>query len=277
VARRRLGYARGPRRPAGGFAPGERPRSRGAASIPGRRGRDDPELRNALVSAYIDRRGRDPFEVLSVPEAAGAAELRRAFLGLADRFAPGRFRSADLREKAEALLCAAARAYGALADPEQAALWRRRRAAAAERRAGTGRPSTGEQFRIATDLLDAGAQFAEGKRRLEAGNPRSALDYFQFACDIEPRALYRAHVGWARWLVDPERNARLALHELAAAARADAGCAEALFLSGEIHRARGEHAEAEEAYRRASRANPQDRRAQELALEMMRARKGARA
>jgi hypothetical protein len=47
-------------------------------------------------------------------------------------------------------------------------------------------------------------------------------------------------------------------------------------LSGEIHRARGEHAEAEEAYRRASRANPQDRRAQELALEMMRARKGAR-
>ena len=143
-------------------------------------------------------------------------------------------------------------------------------------RAGTGRPATAEQFRIATDLLDAGAQFDEGQRRLQAGNPRSALDYFQFACDIEPRALYRAHLGWARWLLDPERNARLALHELDEAARADAGCAEAHFFAGEIRRARGEHAEAEEAYRRAARANPRDRRAQELALEMMRARKAGR-
>jgi curved DNA-binding protein CbpA len=238
---------------------------------------DDPELRDALVKAYLDHRAQDPFEVLGVPEGAGAADLRRAFLGRAERFAPARFRAADLKEKAEAFLCAAARAYGALADPEQAAQWSRRRAAAAEQRKGSGRPSTAEQFRIATDLLDAGTQFAEGKRHLEAGKPRSALDLFQYACDIEPRALYRAHLGWARWLVDPERNARLALHELGEAARADSGCAEALFFSGEIHRARGEHAEAEEAYRRASRANPQDRRAQELALEMMRARKGARA
>lgn len=237
---------------------------------------DDPELRDALVTAYLQHRGQDPFQVLGVGEAASAADLRRAFLAVADRLAPARFRSADLREKAEALLCAAARAYGALADPDQAALWRKRRAAAAERARGPARPSTAEQFRIATDLLDARTQFAEGKKRLEAGNPRSALDHFQYACDIEPRPLYRAHLGWARWLVDPQRNGRLALQELSEAARADAGCAEALFFSGEIHRARGEWAEAEEAYRRASRANPGDGRSQQLALEMMRARKGAR-
>ena len=48
------------------------------------------------------------------------------------------------------------------------------------------------------------------------------------------------------------------------------------FFAGEIHRARGAWAEAEEAYRRAQRADPADRRAQERALEMLRARKAAR-
>jgi tetratricopeptide (TPR) repeat protein len=234
----------------------------------------DPALRDALVIAYLDHRGKDPFRILGVGEDASAADLRRAFLGLSDRFAPLRFRSPDLREKAEALLLALARAYGALSDPEQLALWRKRRAAASQDAAR--RAPAAEQFRIATDLLDAGAQFAEGKRRLEAGNARGALEYFQYAFDIEPRPLHRAHLGWARWLVDPGGNARPALQELAEAARADAGCAEAFFFAGEIHRARGEHAEAEEAYRLAHRASPSDRRAQELALEMMRARKRQR-
>ncbi|HEY6099824.1 MAG TPA: DUF4388 domain-containing protein, partial [Anaeromyxobacter sp.] len=112
---------------------------------------DDPELRDALVTAYLDHRGKDPFDLLAVPESVAAADLRRTFLALADRFSPLRFRSPDLKEKAEALLAARARAYGALADADQATLWRKRRAAAAERaRGATGRPSTAEQFRIST-------------------------------------------------------------------------------------------------------------------------------
>jgi hypothetical protein len=230
------------------------------------------ELTNALVADYLEHRSRDPFALLALPEAATPADARRAFLSLADRFSPLRFRSADLREKAEALLAARARAFAGLADPDEAALWRKRRAAAAQKAKGA-RPSTAEQFRISTELLDASAQFAEGRRRLAAGNARGALEQLQYAADIEPTPLVRAHVAWARWLVDPERFARLALGELADVARADPGCAQAHLFAGEIHRARGDLVEAEEAYRRAHRADPADRRAQELALEVLRARK----
>ena len=235
---------------------------------------DDPELRNALVAAYLDHRAQDPFDLLGVPESVPATELRRAFLALADRFSPLRFRSPDLKEKAEAILAARARAYGALADADQAALWRRRRAAAAERtRGASGRPSTAEQFRISTELLDASTQVQEGLRRLAAGNPRGALEQLQYAADIEPRPLTRAHLAWARYLVDPERHARLALGELADVVKADPGCGRAHFFTGEIHRAQGAWAEAEEAYRRAFKADPGDRRSQELALEAMRQKK----
>lgn len=238
---------------------------------------DDPELRDALVAAYLDHRVKDPFDLLGVPEAAAAPELRKTFLSLADRFSPLRFRSADLKEKAEALLVARARAYGSLADAEQAALWRKRRAAAAERAgAATGRPSTAAQFRISTDLLDASSQYQEGLRRLAAGNARGALEQLQYAADIEPKPLTRAHLAWARYLVDPERHAKLALGELADVARADPACAPAHFFTGEILRAQDAAGEAEEAYRRAHRADPSDRRAQELALEMMRAKKAAK-
>lgn len=237
---------------------------------------DDPALRDALVAAYLEHRSRDPFDLLGVGEAAAPVESRAAFLALADRFSPLRFRSADLREKAESLLAAGARAYGALADAEQAALWRKRRAAAAERKRGAARPSTAEQFRISTDLLDASAQFAEGRRRLAEGNPRGALEQFQFAADIEPSALHRAHVAWARYLCDPARFGSLALSELSGIVRAEPGCARAHFFAGEIQRAAGAFDRAEEAYRLAQRADPSDRRSQELALEMMRSRKAAR-
>jgi hypothetical protein len=238
---------------------------------------DDPELRDSLVQAYLDHRTKDPFDLLGVKEDVAAAELRRTFLALADRHAPLRFRSADLKEKAAALLAARARAFGQLSDADQAALWRKRRAAAAERaRASTARPSTTEQFRISTNLLDASTQYEEGLRRLAAGNARGALEQLQYAADIEPKPLTRAHLAWARYLVDPERHARLALGELSEIARADPGCAKAHFFTGEIQRGQGAWAEAEEAFRRAHRADPSDRRAQELALEALRQRKAAR-
>jgi tetratricopeptide (TPR) repeat protein len=137
------------------------------------------------------------------------------------------------------------------------------------------RPSTEEQFRIQTDLLDAGAQFEEGKKRLAAGNLRGALEYFQYAADIEPNPAHRAHLAWARFRVDPERHARLALSELAELAREEPDLADAHRFQAEILKAQGRWAEAEEAYRRAFQADPSDKRSQEAALEMLRARKAA--
>lgn len=234
-------------------------------------------LRNELASEWLAHRGKDPFDLLGVPPSADAARARAAFLALADRMSPLRFRSADLREKAEGLLAARARAYGAVADPEQAAAWRRRRAAAEERARAPARPAAEAQFRIQTDLLDGAAQFAEGRRRLAAGDHRGALEYFQYAADIEPAAAHRAHLAWARFLVDPARHARLALGELAEVARREPACAEAHLFAGEIHKAEQRWGEAEEAFRRAARADPSDQRAPRLALEMLRARKAAEA
>lgn len=232
-------------------------------------------LKNALASDYLAHRGLDPYDLLGLPETADVGQLRSAFLALADRFAPLRFRSADLREKAEALLAARARAFGLLTDTEHATAVRRRRAVVAAARTPA-RPSTEEQFRIKTDLLDAASQFKEGQRRLAAGDARGALEYFTFAADIEPRASHRAHCAWARYLVDPARHARLALGELAELARKEPGAAEAPRFSAEILKAQGRWAEAEEAFRRAFQLDPTDRRSQEAALEMLRTRKTAR-
>ncbi|MFT3916462.1 MAG: molecular chaperone DnaJ [Anaeromyxobacteraceae bacterium] len=234
------------------------------------------ELRNDLAARWLEHRGKDPFDLLGVPEAVTAPALRGAFLALADRFAPLRFTSADLREKAEGLLAAHARAYGALSDAEQAGLWRKRRAAAAEKARGQKPKGAAEAFRIQTDLLDAGSQFQEGLRKLQAGQPRAAVDLFQYAADIEPRASHRAHLAWARYLVDVEHNAPAALRELGEIVRTEPASFDAAFFQGEVMRAQGLYAEAEEAYRRAQRASPRDPRPQALALEMLRLKKQAR-
>ncbi|HSN14126.1 MAG TPA: molecular chaperone DnaJ, partial [Anaeromyxobacteraceae bacterium] len=231
------------------------------------------ELKNALLGAYLNHRTQDPFDLLGVAEQADAAAARKAFLDLADRFCPLRFRSPDMREKADALLAARAKAYGELSLPEQATLWRKRRAAAAEKARGASRPSPQEQFRIKTDMLDASTQFTEATRRLEAGNYRGAMEYFQFATDIEPSGVNRAHLAWSRYLVDPQRNARLALTELAGLQKQEPGCNRAWYFAGEIQRALGLYADAEESFKRAYKTDLGDRKSQQLAVDMMRAKR----
>jgi cytochrome c-type biogenesis protein CcmH/NrfG len=205
--------------------------------------------------------------LLAVPEDVQPVALRKAFLGLADKYSPLRFQTADLKEKAEALLAAYARAYGALSEVEQAALWRKRRAAAREKKVGTGRPSTAEQFRIRTDLLDATTQFDEAMRRLKAENYAGAFEYFEYACDIDPKPLYRANRAWARYLMKPESHGKLVLQELAEVVKQDPGLEEGWFFLGEVARGEGQWAQAEDAYRKAFKLNPKNRRCVDLIQE----------
>jgi tetratricopeptide (TPR) repeat protein len=235
------------------------------------------ELKNTLLSAYLNHRVQDPFDLLGLRETADAVAARKAFLDLADEFSPLRFRSPDMREKAEALLAARARAYGELSIAEQATLWRKRRAAAAEKAKGAAaRPSTQEQFRIKTDMLDASTQFTEAMKRLDAGNYRGAMEYFQFATDIEPSGVNRAHVAWARYLVDPQRNAKLVLGELTALQKQEPSCNRAWYFAGEIQRTLGLYADAEESFKRAYKTDLGDKKSQQLAVDMMRAKRDAK-
>lgn len=232
------------------------------------------QTRDALVAAFLEHRSRDPFALLGVAADASPQVLRQRFLALTDAFNPLRFRTAELKEKAEALLLAHARAFAALADPEQRALWeQRRRAAEEKRRQGQARPSTAEQFRIRTDLLDARRQLEEGRKRLADGNPRGALEYFEYACDIEPKPQHRAWRAWARYWTDPARHGRLALQELEAVALEEGATDEVFAFAGEIHERQGDLPEAEACFRRAYKLNPAQRAYAEGIQRVMKAAK----
>lgn len=216
---------------------------------------DDPLLRDRLAGEFLSHRAKDAFDLLGVTAEATPAMLRRAFLAAADRFSPVRFQAPDLREKAEVLLLAYARAFAELAEPESLAAARRRRAAAEASRAGP-RKESSEFFRITTDLLDARTQFVEGMKRFEAAEFRAAVELFQYAYDIEPRAVYGAWLALSRYRDNPHAAAKTALQQLADAERDAADCEEVHAFRGEIAAAEGMHALAETSFTRAFKLAP---------------------
>jgi len=232
---------------------------------------EDEAARDALVSAFLSHRSKDPFALLEVPEDVQPVPLRKAFLARADRDSPLRFHTPELREKAEALLAAYARAFGALSDAEQNLLWRKRRAAQREKDKAT-RPTTAEQFRIRTDLLDATTQFDEAKRRLAARSYAGAFEYFEYACDIDPKPLYQAYRAFARYLMKPEAHGRLAQQELQEVLRQEPALEEGWAFLGEVAQGEGQWGLAEDAYRKAFKLNPKNRRYVELIQESARRR-----
>jgi tetratricopeptide (TPR) repeat protein len=235
---------------------------------------EDEAARNALMSAFMSHRSQDPFALLGVPEDVQPLALRKAFLAMADTFNPLRFNTPDLKEKAEVLLAAYGRAFGVLMEPELVTLWRKRRAAAREKERGaTGRPSTEEQFRIKTELLDGRTQFDQGKQRLEARNFAGAFEYFEYACDIEPRPMHLAYRAWARYLMKPEAHGKLVLQELTEVLRQEPGLEEGWFFFGEVSRGEGQWAQAEDAYRKAFKLNPKNRRYVDLIQETIKSAK----
>lgn len=234
---------------------------------------DDPAARDALLKVFLEHRTKDPFTLLGVTENVTTTQLKKAFLDAADRFAPLRFGSVDLKEKAETLLIAYARAFSTLVDPEQLALWKQRRKATEERRRTEVKPSTADQFRIRTDLLDSKSQYDEARRRLDANNPRGALEYFEYACDIDAKPIYRAWRAWARYLVDPDANAKLALLELNDVCRNDTAPDEAFRFAGEIHRRAGNYPDAETMYRKAFKLSPQNRQYADVLAQLVKAQK----
>lgn len=229
---------------------------------------DDEAAKNELMTAFLAHRSQDPYTLLGVDENVQPQVLRKAFLQLADKFSPVRFNAPELKEKAEALLAGAARAYGTLGEPEVAELWKKRRAAAREKaKAASTRPSTAEQFRIRTDLLDAKSQFDDAKKRLTENNFRGAFEYFEYACDIDPKPLHKAYRAWARHLMDNPRNAKLALTELHDILKTAPDLEEGYYFAGEIQRHTSQWAGAEECFRRAFKINPNNRRYVDLIQE----------
>jgi tetratricopeptide (TPR) repeat protein len=245
-----------------------------AAQAPAGPSADEVErLKNEVTAAYLKYRTQDPFDLLGLEESASSQKIREAFLAWSEKFAPWRYSHAELAslaEKARDLFTFGARAFAQLADSEQKTLVLKRREAARDAR--NRRKTT--DFSIKTKLLDAKEQHDEGMRRLAAGDARGAISYLEFATDCEPRkAIFRAHLAYARFMADPNGAARQAVAEMGEALRIEPECVDAWFLSGEIYRWGNDLDRAEDAYRKASKLAPGDRRPVEALKTVVLARK----
>jgi hypothetical protein len=227
-----------------------------------------------LMQFFLKHRQQDPFDLLAVAETAKPDEVKRAYLKYAEKWAPWRFTAGEesLHEKAEEVFNAGAKAFALLADYEQKNLAVERRRRKAEEAKRTKERKAGESFKITTDLLDADTQFAEGKQRLAAGQWHAAAEFFQYAADMEPRkGVLRAYLNWAKYKDSPALAARF-LADLAAAQRLDPKCAELFWFEGEIRESEKDLAGAEDAYRKAFKLNPGDRRSADKIKDISRLR-----
>lgn len=218
---------------------------------------DDDALLERLAAEYLSFRSKDAFDLLGVGVDAQPVALGKAFLAKADALAPTRFRTTDASNKAQMLLLAYARAYGALVEPELHAQHRTRRENLERSRKGGVNPkAAADAFRIKTELLDAKSQFDEGKKRLEANELKSAIEHFEYAADIEPTGRTLAYLALARFRLAPDYALERSLQLLAEACQRDANCEEAWAFRADLALSVSRHVEAAEAYTQAARINP---------------------
>lgn len=223
---------------------------------------DDEQLMNALSAEFLSYRSKDAFDLLGVTPETPNTALAPAFLAKAGPLSPALFHHPDAKNRAELLLLAFARAYGALVEPEQHALHRKRRENLAASRKKDDHKKAQEHFKIRTELLDANSQFEEGKKRLDDGAIKSAVEHFQYAADIEPTGRTLAYLALARYRQAPDFAGEAQLEALAEACQRDPNCEEAWAFRADLALALSRKEEAAEAYRNAARLNPKQGRYQ---------------
>lgn len=234
---------------------------------------EDEITRNELMQAYLAFRGRDAFDLLQLDESATDEQIRAAYTSYAKKCAPWRFETPalrSLREKAEELFFAAARAFAELSNAEQRmTLIHRRRTLREEQK----RSTYANRFAIKTDLLDPEVQYRKGRALLEQGKHREALQFLEFAADCDSQnATYAAEVAWCRFTLSPA-SARESLKSLRDAMRIDPENGLAVFYAGEISRQTGDAVEAEALLRKACKMMAPDRRPVEALKALMTGKK----
>ncbi|HET7434374.1 MAG TPA: DUF4388 domain-containing protein [Thermoanaerobaculia bacterium] len=209
-----------------------------------------------VLSAFLSYRRKDAFELLEIEETAGASAIVKAYLAMADRFLPSRFPEIGpdgLREKAQQVFLAAARAYTELADPtRREALVKRREMLRNERQAAA---KAG-----AAAMIDPEALWKSGVNLAAAGNLREALSSFELAAECDAQnGTYAAEAAWCRFRlnVTPAANA---LKLLKNAIRIDPQCGVAYLYAGQVQAVLGKRVEAEGYLSRAAALLPNDSR-----------------
>lgn len=143
------------------------------------------------------------FELLGLDFDATPVSMSMAYLKFIERFSLSQFRSgklAEYRQQAENILLAAAEAYADLRDNDSKVRYTDKVKAKRRAEENAGKKNPGAAFKIRTDLLDAGSQFDQGVKHLEQRRYDKAIEYFEYAVDIdgrEPR--YDAYLAWSKY------------------------------------------------------------------------------
>lgn len=208
--------------------------------------------RVAMLDCYMQHRSQDPFELLGLAADATDVQIRDAFLELVNRFSPLRFEGED-RSKAQELLLSWAWAYAALTDHELRSKWDRRHEV---RQEGPPKKAPSEFFKISTELLDASAQFDQGRKRALSGDVAGAIPYLEYAVDLEPTPSHRAWLAWVKFLDEPELRAGDSLGALLRIVEETPQCDIAHYFAGRIEQRLGDRKAATQHFARATQLRP---------------------
>ena len=227
----------------------------------------EPETRiksasaDEVISAYLSSRRKDAFDLLGVPEDAGPVAITKMYLFLSEKFLPSRYdeKAPDaLREKAQEVFLAAARAYAELADPARRATLLKKREKLREEAAAAAKAGP-------SAMIDPEALFRSGQNLAAAGKLREALSSFELAaeCDAQNGA-YAAEAAWTRYRLG-NTPAAAAMKLLKNALRIDPNCGITYLYAGQVQAALGHKVEASAYIDRAKTLMPGDPRPADIA------------
>jgi hypothetical protein len=214
-----------------------------------------------VMSAYLSYRRKDAFDLLGAPDDANAVAIMKMYLWMSERFLPSRFdeKAPDtLREKAQEVFLAAARAYAELADPM-------RRDALLKKRAKLREEAEAAAKAGPSALIDPEALWKSGKNLAAAGKLREALSSFELAAECDAQnGTYAAEAAWCRYRLgnSPAPNVMKLLRN---AIRIDPHAGVAYLYAGQVQAALGHRVEAAAYLDRAATLMPGDPRPAEAA------------
>lgn len=213
-----------------------------------------------VVAAYLSFRRKDAFDLLGVEETAGPVPIIKAYLEMVERFLPSRF-TGDLREKAQEVFLAAARAYAELADPARREALVKRRETLREEAAAAAKAGPAA-------MIDPEALWKSGVNLAAGGKLREALGSFELAaqCDAQ-NGTYAAEAAWCRYRLGgtPAANA---IKLMKNAIRIDPNAGVAYLYAGQLQAVLGKNVEAAGYLQRAAALLPNDPRPIEAAKRL---------
>lgn len=223
----------------------------------------DWPARMVSLQQELDRMNKaDPFGVLGVDQKATPDVAKQRFFALSKQFHPDRAFGAppEVRELMENIFRKLGEAYEVVSDPKKKEEY-------------LAKQTEGEGIDV-RQLFQAEISFNQASLFLKNNNYAKARQLFEEAVKLNGMASeYKAWLGWAMFLEDSSKYndcARLILEAVKANPNFDRG----FYFLGSIFKARNEHSQAENAFKKAVSINPNNIEAQrEIRLITMRREK----